>query len=123
MKYSSYDKDTRRCPYCGFACAADYVDIGVGYEQCGPYHCIECGAIEIGPYDEEVELCDIEKETWWYAPNRPYTGSGNMVGGKLVSHEVALQVYKDNYPFSATEEGKEFIRTIGAPKDFRTKDF
>ena len=121
--YTYGDAPVERCPYCGSVCEADWVDVGVEYEQCGPFHCIDCGAIQIGPYDKEVELLDEEKRTHWYAPNRPYSGSGNMVGGRLVSHEVALQVYKDNYPFSATEEGREYIRDIGDPKDFRTKGF
>jgi len=41
-----------KCPYCGFAeCEADWVDIGVGEVQCGPYYCPECGSSEIGGQD------------------------------------------------------------------------
>jgi len=45
-------KPKERCPYCGAMCCADFVDIGVGMIQCGPYHCEACGASQIGPYDE-----------------------------------------------------------------------
>ena len=44
------------CPYCESKMDADFVDVGVGWVQCGPYHCVSCGASEIGP-----ELFD-----WYY---------------------------------------------------------
>lgn len=58
------------CPYCGSPCDADWVDVGVGHVQCGPYHCENCHAYEIGPEWEEVEhrLSEEEKETGWYKP-------------------------------------------------------
>lgn len=110
-----YEHNTERCPYCGEVCEADWVDVGVGLVQCGPYHCEKCGAIEIGAFDNYTKHTEAEKKTGWYAPEKPYTGVGNMVGGKLVSHQKALRVYKENYPFSATEEGKRYIREIGEP--------
>ena len=30
----------RRCPYCEGITHADFVDVGVGFMQCGPYHCL-----------------------------------------------------------------------------------
>jgi hypothetical protein len=51
---------TEACPYCSTICRADFVDIGVGFTQCGPFHCEQCGASEIGPYDQERELIDEE---------------------------------------------------------------
>lgn len=45
----SFEKEN--CPYCNSECEADWVDVEVGYIQCGPYHCDNCGASEIGPYD------------------------------------------------------------------------
>lgn len=34
------------CPTCGEPLQADYVDIGVGEEKCGPYFCDACGWVE-----------------------------------------------------------------------------
>lgn len=53
---SAYDEPTEKCPYCKHDMNADWVDVGVGSVQCGPYHCANCGASEIGP-----ELGD-----WYY---------------------------------------------------------
>ena len=39
-------KDSIQCPKCGGPCEADFVDIGVGEQQSGPYSCQECGWIE-----------------------------------------------------------------------------
>ena len=33
------DLPTVKCPYCNEECEADFVDIGVGYQQCGSYGC------------------------------------------------------------------------------------
>lgn len=52
----AYDTPTQPCPYCQTDMHADWVDNGVGMVQCGPYHCENCGASEIGP-----ELFD-----WYY---------------------------------------------------------
>ncbi len=34
-----------KCPECEAECEADFVDIGVGEQQCSPYHCVndKCG--------------------------------------------------------------------------------
>lgn len=37
------------CPYCNHEMTCDEVDIGVGIQQCGPYGCENCHAVEIGP--------------------------------------------------------------------------
>ncbi len=67
-----------RCPYCKALCCADFVDIGVGYQQCGPYHCEACGASEMGPFDDERPLTGREKETGWYAPDSAPGSSANV---------------------------------------------
>lgn len=67
-----------RCPYCNALCCADFVDIGVGYTQCGPYHCERCGASQIGPFDGERPLTDRECDTGWYAPGTPAGSSANV---------------------------------------------
>ena len=110
---SAYDTPTRKCPYCGDDCDADWVDVGVGMTQCGPYHCMFCGASEIGPHDEEREYTEDEKRTGWYTPNSEPGSSVNVVGGKIVSHKEALAVYKAYYPESATDEGRASIRKHG----------
>ncbi|MEB5480878.1 hypothetical protein P8825_15035 [Shouchella clausii] len=51
----AYDESVK-CPYCSNECHADFVDNGVGMVQCGPYHCYNCGASEIGP----------ERLDWYY---------------------------------------------------------
>lgn len=88
---------TRKCPYCGSVCDADFVDIGVGYTQCGPFHCDQCGASEIGPYDEERPLSEQEKKTGWYAPGAEPGSSANVIGGKVVSHRVMERTYKEEF--------------------------
>lgn len=110
---SAYEIHTVDCPYCGEECHADWVDIGVGMQQCGPFHCQACMASQIGPYDKERELTDEEKRTGWYAPHSEPGSSANVVGGKIVGHKKALKVYKENYPYSATDEGWERIRKFG----------
>lgn len=64
------------CPYCGALCCADFVDIGVGYTQCGPYHCEQCGASQCGPYDKDKSRRD--PKTGWYPPGSPAGPSANV---------------------------------------------
>lgn len=107
----AYDTPTEKCPYCGSECEADWVDVGVGMVQCGPYHCYECHASEMGPernewYDVNFETGKViwkeghpynenEMKTGWYDPNKeakisPYA---NTVGGQLVDHVTAKEMY------------------------------
>lgn len=67
-----------RCPYCKALCCADFVDVGVGMIQCGPYHCEACGASEIGPHDEPRVLSAQEKHTGWYEPGAEAGSSANV---------------------------------------------
>lgn len=85
---------------------ADFVDIGIGMQQCGPYHCFSCGASEIGreagDYDDngkwvevDLELDEDEKRTGFYKGRiSPYA---NQVNGVPVSHKVADAVYRAKY--------------------------
>jgi hypothetical protein len=120
---SAWDTPRIECPYCGSECEADWVDVEVGMVQCGPYHCYECGASEIGPelYDwyykdregntlyvkkpgEEVgypvlipghPFSDKELETGFYDPENPKISPyANTVGGQLVDHETAKIAYR-----------------------------
>lgn len=109
--YNNYDKP-QPCPYCEGDCHADFVDVGVGMVQCGPYHCYSCGASEIGPEMEYEELKDvnghyvmgplknpekfteIELKTGWYDPaSKKISPYANTVGGELVDHLTAKQMY------------------------------
>lgn len=82
------------CPYCGAECEADWVDIGVGYRQSGPYYCQRCGASEIGPYDKPRELTAAERRTGWYAPGQPLGSTVNAIGGVPVDHQTARRFYE-----------------------------
>lgn len=86
-----------RCPYCGHPCEADYVDVGVGMVQCGPFHCDNCLASEIGPNDKPRELSDVEERTGWYAPNSEPGSSANVIGGKIVSANAMRSVYREAF--------------------------
>lgn len=85
------------CPYCSNPTYADYVDVGVGFVQCGPYHCENCGASEIGPYDEKRELSALEIVAGWYAPGAEPGSSANVIGGKIVSARTALDTYNNHF--------------------------
>ena len=91
------DQPTEKCPYCGTPCDADFVDIGAGMQQCGPYHCEHCGASEIGSYDDPRELTSDEKKFGWYASGAEPGSSANVIGGKIVSHQVANRAYRDEF--------------------------
>ena len=96
MSYSNYDA-RRVCPYCTYPdCEADYVDIGIGMQQCGPFLCDHCGACQIGPYDKiaETMLSEQERKTGWYMPDRTYLTSAPTLNGKPVNHQTAMDLYR-----------------------------
>lgn len=88
---------TADCPYCGAVCTADFVDVGVGFTQCGPYHCDQCGASEIGPYDEKRDLTAEEKRTGWYAPGAEPGSSANVIGGRVVNYVQMRDTYRREF--------------------------
>lgn len=88
---------TEECPYCGTVCRADFVDVGVGFTQCGPYHCENCGASEIGPYDEERPLSQAEQKCGWYRPDSEPGSSANVVNGRVVSHVQMRDEYRREF--------------------------
>ena len=88
---------TEPCPYCGTVCRADFVDVGVGMTQCGPYHCESCGASQIGPYDEERPLTDDEKRTGWYGPESEPGSSANVIDGRVVRHDQMKDAYRQEF--------------------------
>ena len=84
-----------RCPFCGALCCADFVDVGVGFQQCGPYHCEACGASEIGPYDKPVPLTEEERRIGWYGPGKPAGSSANVDDqGRHLRHFEADTLYR-----------------------------
>lgn len=96
MNYGERES-TRKCPYCGTKCYADFVDIGIGYEQCGPYHCERCMASEIGPHDVKTRKISKEEErTGWY---EPYTEAGSSANidddGRHISYQEADTLYRE----------------------------
>lgn len=84
---------TQTCPYCGNTdCSAEWCDVGVGFVQCGPYHCLQCNASEIGPFDK-ASPSDVEKTTGWYVPGR-VSEHVSTISGQIISSDVALAMYK-----------------------------
>ena len=99
------------CPYCNNKyCTADFVDVGIGMVQCGPYHCDECTAYEIGPYDKEISLSEEERKIGWYKPNTdPTKSSGNVINGKFVTHKTMLAAYRNEFMDNPLYEDEEYV--------------
>lgn len=97
------------CPYCDTVCRADFVDIGVGFQQCGPYHCERCGASEIGPYDDPRPLSECEEKTRWYAPASEPGSSANVIGGRIVSHVQARAEYRREFTGNPLWQDKSYV--------------
>lgn len=104
--------DTRPCPYCQALCEADWVDVGVpgAMVQCGPFHCLQCGASEIGPHDEERELSEEELTSGWYAPGSEPGSSANVVGGKIVSANLMRAEYRAEFILNPLWHDEEYVR-------------
>lgn len=100
---------TLECPYCDSICEADWVDVGVGFVQCGPYHCIHCEASQIGPYDEKRELSEQEKDCGWYAPHSEAGSSVNVVGGKIVSANTMDKTYRREFVGNPRWHDQEYV--------------
>lgn len=103
------DEPIEECPYCSHPCEADFVDVGVGMIQCGPYHCTACGASEIGPHDRARELAAIEAQTGWYKPDSEPGSSANVINGQIVSHNVMRQVYVKTFTANPQYEEPGFV--------------
>ena len=93
----AYDTPVKPCPYCGEMMDADWVDVGVGMVQCGPYHCFSCGGSEIGPEWEKVKdsLTDAERETGFYKGK--ISPHANQVNGVPICHKTADALYRAKY--------------------------
>jgi hypothetical protein len=56
------------CGWCGSKDTdAEYVDNGVGMQQVTAAVCNHCGAVQIGPYNEEEHTDPEDKRRGWYA--------------------------------------------------------
>lgn len=100
---------TENCPYCGTVCRADFVDVGIGYTQCGPYHCENCGASEIGAFDEPRPKSAREKDTGWYEADSEPGSSANVIGGRIVSHVQAQKTYQQAFEGNPLWEDKAHV--------------
>lgn len=122
--------DTQNCPYCNAVCDADFCDVDVGMIQCGPYHCQQCGASEIGPYDNYVDpykpyrfpddqpeepksdprVLELqESKTGWYQPHSVPGSSANVIGGKVVSHQVMKATYHQEFHMNPLWNDKSYV--------------
>lgn len=99
---SAYDTPQRTCPYCQEPMDADWVDVGVGMVQCGPYHCFACDASEIGPeagsyvngewVQNDLKLDADEKRTGFYKGR--ISPHANQVNGVPIDHKTADAIYR-----------------------------
>jgi len=91
---SPYGEPIAICPYCGYNdCHADWVDVGVGVVQAGPFVCKNCWASEAS-YLDEREMTEREEKTGWYEPNTHPSENANTVNGKVVDHKTAKLYYE-----------------------------
>lgn len=101
-----------RCPYCQALCCADFVDVGVGYIQCGPFHCESCRASQIGPNDDPRPLSPIEEDTGWYAPDSPPGSSANVDQvGRHIRYFEADTIYRESLGVPARYDGHGRLRS------------
>lgn len=99
---SAYDTPQRPCPYCKEPMDADWVDIGIGMQQCGPYHCFACDASEIGPeagnyvngewVQNDLKLDADEERTGFYKGR--ISPHANQVNGVPIDHKTADAIYR-----------------------------
>lgn len=91
----AYDIPKDNCPYCGKEVEADYVDVGVGFVQCGPFYCNDCEASEVGPHDKTEGRDDIDWDTGWYKPLSPAGSSANVDDeGRIINYHQADELYR-----------------------------
>lgn len=110
MTYGAYGEPTEECPYCKGEMEADWVDVGVGIVQCGPYHCQSCGASEIGPEMKFEELVD---------KNGNYGGQGDLLNPEdFTAEEIKVGYYRNKIsPYANTVEG-EIVDHVTAKKAY-----
>lgn len=58
------------CPFCNGPTDAEFVDIGVGFQQVSPARCNDCGAVQFNPYDDELPASEEEHRAGWHKGER-----------------------------------------------------
>jgi hypothetical protein len=107
---------TETCPYCANPqCDAEWCDVGVGFQQVAPFHCEQCHAVQIGPYDK-LTPTPAEAAAGWYSPGRlPDTFSS--VNGYVIDTKTSLRLYQagvtPHAPFHITMEEEDQMRLLG----------
>lgn len=98
---SAYDTPRKECPYCKDMMEADFVDVGVGMVQCGPYHCCNCNASEIGPELDKWFYKDREGKTIYTQSKKRYF---SHLGKKIHPYpNYSMYVLKYDAPFMEEE--------------------
>lgn len=77
--------DIRKCPECGNLATADFVDIGVGMQQCSPFSCESCNWVEA-------------KEDAWVASAEATEDKFYQTVSDVVTAGVAVTCNKHNKP-------------------------
>jgi len=59
------------CPFCDSTRVdAEYVDIGVGFQQVTPYTCLDCDSQQMNPYHDNSRATEEERRFgWWKGPD------------------------------------------------------
>lgn len=97
---SAYDTPTRRCPYCGDEMQAEFVDIGIGMQQCGPYICLTCEAYEIGPNNTQTPT-EEEAKTGYYKGGEKQVHTPLFVSQEEADYEL---IHEDFDPIKETNQ-------------------
>lgn len=106
-------KDIVRCPYCSERMEADFVDVEVGFVQCGPYHCCSCGASEIGPESDDWCYKDREGKTIYTHSKRRYWGWAKKKYHPKVDYSKSVLRY--DAPFTIDELETGYYRSKISP--------
>jgi hypothetical protein len=108
---SAYSEPVYACPYCNGPCEANFVDIGVGVQQCGPFVCGLCGAAETGLHQPDSELTAIEQLTGYYEPP---ARSEEMVDVKIPFYALVRMPKHAATPAMLTGLWKTYERSLHA---------
>lgn len=104
----AYDTPSKPCPYCRMDMEADWVDVGVGMVQCGPYHCWNCGASEIGPELDDYCYKDREGNNIYLPAKRQYYGYAKKKFRP--KEDYSKYVLRYDAPFSEDELKEGFYK-------------
>jgi hypothetical protein len=56
------------CRWCNTVTDAEFVDVGVGYVQVTGGLCHQCDGYEMGPYQTDGMISEVEMATMWRGP-------------------------------------------------------